>query len=167
MIKIAWVVFESLRQVLNFLNFVLKLHYNLACFHHNESPVSWRIWNSFLEKTAILWVVLDSLQKKDPFILFGIRPNCKTKTLEKRGYNNYRLMDYSSSESCICHPLQRWPAQHRRSIYRWEKRFLQQCIPHLISLWNTIIATSRLKIIFGVKNDIETFLVSLKFWQFF
>ena len=38
-----------------------------------------------LEKTAILRVVLDSLQKKkDPFILFGNRPKCETKTTEKR-----------------------------------------------------------------------------------
>ena len=41
-----------------------------------------------LEKTAILRVVFGSFrliaEKKDPFILFGNRPKCETKTTEKR-----------------------------------------------------------------------------------
>ena len=37
-----------------------------------------------LEKTAILRVVFRLIaEKKDPFILFGIRPKCETKTTEK------------------------------------------------------------------------------------
>ena len=64
-----------------------------ACFYHNESAVSWRIWNSFLRKNCnftssfrLIAKAVDYLiaEKKDPFILFGNRPKCETKTTEKR-----------------------------------------------------------------------------------
>ena len=62
-----------------------------------------------LEKTAILRVVLDSLQKKKILLFFlEIGQNVRRRQRKKGHYNNiYSLMDYSSSESCICHPPQR------------------------------------------------------------
>ena len=39
-----------------------------------------------------------------------------------------RLMDYSSGESCICHPLLGWDGRYHRSIHPWKKRIKRPSI---------------------------------------
>ena len=112
--KIAWIVFETLRQSPWFYAQALKLHAFTTMkvqFHGGYEIRS-------LEKTAILRVVLDSLQKKKILLFFlEFGQNVRRRQRKKGHYNNiYSLMDYSSSESCICHPPQRWPAPSKHFL---------------------------------------------------
>ena len=109
-------VFETLRQSPWFYAQALKLHAFTTMkvqFHGGYEIRS-------LEKTAILRVVLDSLQKKRSFYSFWKSAKMWDEDNGKKPkghYNNiYSLMDYSSSESCICHPPQRWPAPSKHFL---------------------------------------------------
>ena len=62
-----------------------------------------------IEKTAILRVVFRLIAEKKILLFFlEFGQNVRRRQRKKGHYNNiYSLMEYSSSESCSCHPPQR------------------------------------------------------------
>ena len=124
-LKVAWAIYESFRQNPSF----------FCAFQSSPVNCSFMANMKFVPSKNCTFmsssVEAHCRKKRIFFILFGFRPNGKSKTTERKKGDTTatttcpRLMDYSSGESCICHPLLEWDGRY----HPWKKRIKRPSIP--------------------------------------